>query len=379
MLRAASAPFPLKEKPVPAVEPSSPPSREPAPGAGPRHVAHVDGQAVVVQAGDGELHLATAAGRQTWSIGPHGMRHHGLALEWRPGALGAPTETEWLAALDATFSLHPACAALTLAPGQLPAGLAETIASQAPADAPRAERQLLWQQPRLWLPRARPPYALQYGMSEGKRHPLRPGKPAGLVYQRQIPWLGQTLSLRTVDCERDLALFNRWMNDPVVAHFWEEQGDLAAHRAYLERGAADPHVIGLIGALDGEPFGYFEVYWAREDRIAPFYDVGDYDRGWHALVGEARFRGKPFLTAWLPSLSHYLFLDDCRTRHIVVEPRWDNQKMRKSLQRCGYALLKEFDFPHKRAVLGMLSRERFFAEALLIPQSDAAAPAVSTT
>ena len=33
--------------------------------------------------------------------------------------------------------------------------------------------------------------------------------------------------------------------------------------------------------------------------------------------------------------------------------------------------MKEFDFPHKRAMLGMLLRERFFGEALWIPQGDA--------
>jgi RimJ/RimL family protein N-acetyltransferase len=72
----------------------------------------------------------------------------------------------------------------------------------------------------------------------------------------------------------------------------------------------------------------------------------------------------------MPSISHYLFLADCRTQRIVIEPRADNDKMLRSLARCGYALLKEFDFPHKRAVLGMLLRERFFGEALWVPRPD---------
>ena len=38
--------------------------------------------------------------------------------------------------------------------------------------------------------------------------------------------------------------------------------------------------------------------------------------------------------------------------HIVIEPRWDNHKMIRNLAKCGYANLKEFDFPHKRAMLG---------------------------
>ena len=42
--------------------------------------------------------------------------------------------------------------------------------------------------------------------------------------------------------------------------------------------------------------------------------------------------------------------------------------MIRNLAKCGYANLKEFDFPHKRAMLGMLLRERFFAERLWVPR-----------
>jgi hypothetical protein len=43
--------------------------------------------------------------------------------------------------------------------------------------------------------------------------------------------------------------------------------------------------------------------------------------------------------------------------------------MIRNLAQCGYAHLKEFDFPHKRAMLGMLLRERFFAEQLWVPRN----------
>jgi hypothetical protein len=36
--------------------------------------------------------------------------------------------------------------------------------------------------------------------------------------------------------------------------------------------------------------------------------------------------------------------------------------------------LKEFDFPHKRATLAMLLRERFFADRHWIPKDSAASP-----
>lgn len=67
------------------------------------------------------------------------------------------------------------------------------------------------------------------------------------------------------------------------------------------------------------------------------------------------------------SLSHYLFLDDCRTQRLVIEPRVDNAKMLRNLAQCGYAHVKAFDFPHKRAMLGMQLREHFFNERSWIP------------
>ncbi len=293
-----------------------------------------------------------------------------LRLDWADERDEGLQQAHLLAAIEATFVRHSEFKTLALnAPAASLARLVDVGAVQLHAGTQATvAREAFWQFPRAWLRHAREPFAQRYTLSQGRRHPLRPTKPRGTVYQRHIPWLSQTLTLDTVDIAQDLAPFNRWMNDPVVAHFWEEQGDLARHRAYLEVIAADPRVIGLIGRLDGEAFGYFEVYWAKEDRIAPFCDAGDHDRGWHALIGEARFRGKAFLTAWMPSISHYMFLDDCRTQRIVIEPRADNRKMIKSLARCGYSLVKEFDFPHKRAMLGLLPRERFFAEALWIPQ-----------
>ncbi len=310
-------------------------------------------------------------GRSVWVLNEGSGQ---LMLEWAGSCSEEPGEAHLLAALEAalTVASQHEVIALTCSLSRVDR-LVNTGTIQMQPDAwPTVTRGALWQEPRLWVPAAGGVCPLQYTLTRGQRHPLRPPKPAGVVYRRDIPWLAKTLSFRSVELECDLPIFNRWMNDPRVAHFWQERGDLAKHRAYLEASARDPHATALIGCFDEEPFGYFEVYWAKEDRIAPFYDAQDFDRGWHVLVGEARFRGRPHLTAWMPSMSHYLFLDDCRTQRIVIEPRSDNHKMIKSLARCGYAQLKEFDFPHKRAMLGMLLRERFFGEALWIPRSDPA-------
>lgn len=193
-------------------------------------------------------------------------------------------------------------------------------------------------------------------MTATASHPQRPAKPQGEVYRRFDPQLGAWISLRTLDIELDLERFNRWQNTPRVLAFWDEGGSLEDHRQYLEKLADDPHTLTLIGCFDDQPFAYFEAYWAKEDRIAPFYDAGDYDRGIHMLVGEQAHRGPHKVASWLSALTDYLLQDDPRTRRIVAEPRADNAKMIGYMQAQGYARIKEFDFPHKRAALMVLER-----------------------
>ncbi len=287
----------------------------------------------------------------------------------------AATTPELLAALEATLARLPAQTSLAVrVPGLDTTDLTRSgiLKAHAGDGTLHASADLLWQQPRLWMPAApAAPFPLRYTLTQGKRHPLRQPKPTGTVYQRFIPWLGKTFSYRALDMDQDLPRFNRWMNDPDVARVWEEQGDLDQHRRYLQAIADDPHMTSLIGCFDGEPFAYFEVYWARENRIAPFYDVADHDRGWHVLVGEPAFRGKAFATAWLTSISHYLFLDDPRTQRVVGEPRADHAQQIRNLDRSGFSKIKTFDFPHKRALLVSMLRERYFSEGLWLPAQDA--------
>lgn len=329
--------------------------------------ATVDGDTLLLQRADGteksEWQLSQQAGQ--------------LNLERIGSAYHLVANTELLAAIEACFLTYPDCLTLTLTAHVIAVDelISSGIVLRDQNGQLSVKTELFWQQPQPWLVQSQSfPFPLTYVFGQGRRHPLRPPKPTGILYQRYIPWLERTLSFRTLDLQNDLRLFSRWMNDPVVAAAWREEGDLARHHAYLEGLEADPHVITIVACLDNEAFGYFEVYWAKEDRLAPFYDVDDFDRGWHVLIGEPAFRGKPFVSAWLPSISHYLFLNDCRTQRIVIEPRVDNYKMIRNLGKCGYTNLKEFDFPHKRATLAMLLRERFFADRHWIPKDNAASP-----
>ncbi len=224
-----------------------------------------------------------------------------------------------------------------------------------------ARRGAFWQHPDLWLTgRASGRTPLAYVMSGDKRHPKRPVKPVGEVYRRHMPRFKADFSIRAVDIEGDLETINRWMNLDSVAEFWNERGDLDHHRTYLSTVAADPHMANFVGCFDDQPFAYFEIYWAKEDRVSPFYDVHDYDRGLHLLVGDPRHQGPGKVEAWFRAVLHYMFLDDSRTTRVIGDPRIDHVRWIEYMQKQGFVRLKEFDLPHKRSELIYIERETFF-------------------
>lgn len=189
------------------------------------------------------------------------------------------------------------------------------------------------------------PKPAEYTITNGIRHPVRP-RPGtvGDIYRRWIPSLGQFLTFRLASMENDAELMHRWMNDPRVAEFWgEDGGDIEKTRGFLKKGLESQHCYPVIGSWDGEPFGYFEVYWVKEDALGKFVtDCDNWDRGVHCLVGEQKFRGPHRVGVWISSLVHCkfiwmvlgdtlliaadMFLSDPRTQAVMLEPRVDNEK-----------------------------------------------------
>ncbi|MBB2496023.1 GNAT family N-acetyltransferase [Aquipseudomonas ullengensis] len=276
-------------------------------------------------------------------------------------SLAEQAEALWLLAYW-MFASEPQRQSLALSLEQVDPALLDSGLLIAESGELRIERALFWQLPGPFLRNAsHAGYPQQMVMhASGRRHPRRGPKPVGEVYRRFDANLGAWISLRTLDIELDLERFNRWQNSARVAAFWQEEGDLDKHRRYLQELLDDPRVLPLIGCFDDQPFAYYEAYWAKEDRIAPFYAADDYDRGIHMLVGEESHRGPHKVASWLNALTHYLFLDEPRTQRVVAEPRADNARMIGHMQAQGYHQDKEFNFPHKRAALMIQSREVFF-------------------
>ncbi|QBF33469.1 GNAT family N-acetyltransferase [Thalassococcus sp. S3] len=231
----------------------------------------------------------------------------------------------------------------------------------------RIHRSGFLQSPEPWLkhPQARYQMAGLVPGPDGRNHPLRPPNPQGQVYERFFADAGISVSFRAVEIAHDLDMFHRWQNDPRVAYFWEEDRSKEDLQAFLEERLADPHNFSVIGEYDGQPVGYFEIYWAREDRLGAYYEAGSWDRGWHGLIGEARALGRARTSAWIRALTHYIFLDCPMTDRVVGEPRVDNAKLLRYADALAYRKIKEFDFPHKRSALMHCDRDDFFGRVAL--------------
>lgn len=217
------------------------------------------------------------------------------------------------------------------------------------------------------LPTYYPPPPTQFVTTGVIIHPLRPKppRPGETFYTRYVPSLGQYLSFRAANSsmnphvhsgpvaspplagqlkERhsdsiestmqhlnihacDCELLHKWMNEPRVAEFWGVTGPQHIQESFLQNALKSKHSFPVLGCWDGKPFGYFEIYWVKEDQLGKYaINVGNYDRGLHVLVGEEEFRGPHRVAVWLSALVHYCWLADNRTEVVMMEPRVDNEK-----------------------------------------------------
>lgn len=196
------------------------------------------------------------------------------------------------------------------------------------------------------LPTYYPPPPLSYTTTNSTRHPRRPRapRPGEVFYTRYVPSASQYLSFRAASTSptpipyhgpttstpppyphlarlSDTSLLRAWLSNPRVSKFWGTFTD-----DFLPTACSSRHSFPVIGMWDGVPFGFFEIYWVKEDRLGNMLGsgAGDFDRGLHVIIGEEWARGR--VPSWLSSLVHWCFTADYRTMSVVLEPRVDNER-----------------------------------------------------
>lgn len=232
---------------------------------------------------------------------------------------------------------------------------------------PLLDRQAFFQYAPLWHRRQESEFQPERWTSTNERaHPARPFVEPGLLYSRYLPSVGKTLGFELFDRDKHLDVFHEWHNQHRVSIFWEMPHSREKLEEYIIKMEADPHQRPVIALLDGQPVGYYEIYWTPEDRLGPYYEYDPFDRGFHFLIGEISVLGGQATQEFIQSMVHFILLDDPRTRRVMGEPRHDNVKLLRYLISIpSWTKVKEFDFPHKRAALLQCRREDFFQSGSL--------------
>ncbi|WEW58335.1 hypothetical protein PRK78_003803 [Emydomyces testavorans] len=259
------------------------------------------------------------------------------------------------------------------------------------------------------LPTYFPPPPPLFIFTNGVRHPTRPKAPrqGETFYVRYIPSVGQTLSFRVpvlqaresvmlsdlkinhrksasmlplsaetislteplspkTENESDLDILHRWMNNPRINLAWGAAGPRSTQEGFLRKQFSSRSSFPAFGCWDGKPFGYFEIYWIKEAGIARLLSTpaGNWDRGFHCLIGEEEYRSSHRVQAWLTALVHYCWLADNRTENVILEPRVDNEKFISNLHTAGFYKEGEVSFPHKQSAVMKINRDNWEAPVI---------------
>ncbi|EPE03078.1 aerobactin siderophore biosynthesis protein iucb [Ophiostoma piceae UAMH 11346] len=237
------------------------------------------------------------------------------------------------------------------------------------------------------LPTYYPPGPLRYTMTGNVRHPARPKPPrmGEVFYTRFVPSVNQYLSLRVASLSSqavpymgpkgpqppiaetaaltalsDTGLMQKWMASPRVSKFWGNWED-----DFLVTALSSQHSFPVIAMWDGVPFGYFEIYWVKEDILGVMVGAqaaDDFDRGLHVFIGEEWARGR--VQQWLSSVVQYILSSDNRTMGVCIEPRVDNTRFIQLLETGGFNKQREVTFKHKQSWFGRLDRDGWQGPAL---------------
>ncbi|EFL35316.1 lysine N-acyltransferase mbtK [Streptomyces viridochromogenes DSM 40736] len=160
-----------------------------------------------------------------------------------------------------------------------------------------------------------------------------------------------------VRIERDLPLVSRWMNDPAAAAFWELSGPPSVTEDHLRAQlGGDGRSIPCIGALDGTPMSYWEIYRADLDPLARHYPAKPHDTGLHLLVGAVADRGRGLGGLLLRAVADLVLARRPSCARVIAEPDIRNTPSIAAFLTAGFRFSSEVDLPAKRAALMVRDR-----------------------
>ena len=165
------------------------------------------------------------------------------------------------------------------------------------------------------------------------------------------PILAEPYSIRLVDADADAVMISGWMNRPHLAESWEYDWPPARWQRYLRAQLDGEYSRPFICSFRGGDFGYVELYRAAKDSIAPRYAADPHDVGLHGAIADLKFVNRRIGPTVLAHIVASVFELEPRCTRIMFDPDHRNSGARRLCEYAGCDFLGEHDMANRRMAL----------------------------
>jgi RimJ/RimL family protein N-acetyltransferase len=147
-----------------------------------------------------------------------------------------------------------------------------------------------------------------------------------------------------------------WMVQPHIQKWWCQDWSVERWAQAIEEQVAGEHSIPCLTSVNGEDFGYVELYRVRHDRLAEYYAWQEHDWGIHVAIGDIDRLGRGLGRRLLRALADALFRADPLSERVVAEPDVTNLPSIRAFEAAGFVTQGELELPEKKALLMVRTR-----------------------
>jgi RimJ/RimL family protein N-acetyltransferase len=171
------------------------------------------------------------------------------------------------------------------------------------------------------------------------------------------PTLADPYRLRLADPDTDAAMISEWMNRPHLVEAWEYDWPPERWQGYLRAQLDGDYSRPFICSFRGGDFGYVELYRAAKDSIATRYAADPHDVGLHGAIADLKLVNHGIGSTLLPGIVASVFELEPRCLRMMFDPDHRNSDARRLCEYTGCEFLGQHDMSNRRMALYTLRRE----------------------
>ena len=187
---------------------------------------------------------------------------------------------------------------------------------------------------------------------------IREGLPAGVLAAPAptVPHLPAPWRARLLRPDGEDELLVRWMAEPHVEKFWQQNWPVERWSRYLRAQIAGSFSRPVLVLRQGILFAYVEIYRPARDVLGQFFPTDPHDLGVHLAIGDRANTGQGLGRELMKLLVAALFVGDAACRLVIAEPDARNLAARRMFGAAGFGPAGEVQLAHKRAAVLVAQR-----------------------